>query len=410
MNSGARFATNLRPFCRGFLWNNGGVPVRKPHPPRFEGSIPDMLRLVDPLLFVLVSATRNELARQVQFLRAENRMLRERLPERVRLTEPERRRLVRLGSALGLALREIISIVKYETFRRWKRAMKSRKGAPKRNAGPGRPRKAENLRELVARLASENRGWGYSRLVGELIKLGFKDISRTCIRDILKEHGLEPAPKRCEPTWAEFLKTHAQTLWACDYFTRPVLTLTGWRLCTVLFFMHIQTRRVIVSRPTLHPTHEWSQEQALVFVESAQEQSFEPPTILLKDGDGKFGPGFGDLLREHGCAPKRLPIHSPNLNAYAERWVKSVRRECLDHFIAFGERHLGYLLRHYIDHYHQERPHQGLGNHLLPRDPRKPRPRSSEPPSRAGRSSPEFPRIVRRQRLGGVLKHYERAA
>ncbi|MCC6678660.1 MAG: transposase [Phycisphaerales bacterium] len=365
-----------------------------------------MLRLVDPLLFVLLSATHDELARQVQFLRAENRMLRARLPGRVRLTEPERRRLVRVGSALGLALREIISIVKYETFRRWMRAMKSRKGAPKRKAGPGRPRKAEDLRELVARLATENRGWGYSRLVGELIKLGFNDISRTCIRNILKEHGLEPAPKRCEPTWSEFLKIHAQTLWACDFFTRPVVTLRGWRLCTVLFFMHIRTRRVIVSQPTLHPTHEWSQQQALVFVEDARQQGFNPPTILLKDGDGKFGPGFGDTLREYGCAPKRLPVHSPNLNAFAERWVRSVRRECLDHFVAFGERHLGYLLQQYVEHYHQERPHQGLDNRLLPRDPRKPSARSGPPPSRAEPSSPEFPPIVCRQRLGGVLKHY----
>ncbi|MCC6679130.1 MAG: transposase [Phycisphaerales bacterium] len=369
-----------------------------------------MLRLVDPLLFVLVSATHDELARQVQFLRAENRMLRERLPAKVRLTEPERRRLVRLGSALGSALREIITIVKYETFARWKRTLTSKKRSPKRKVGPGRPRKGENLRELVVRLAAENRGWGYSRLVGELIKLGFTDISRTCIRDILRERGLEPAPKRCEPTWGEFLKIHAQTLWACDYFTRPVLTLAGWRLCTFLFFMHIQTRRVIVSRPTLHPTHGWSERQALVFMESAREQGFKPPTILLKDGDGKFGPGFSEVLREHGCAPKRLPIHSPNLNAFAERWVRSVRRECLDHFVAFGERHLGYLLRQYVEHYQQERPHQGLDNRLLARDPRKPRARSGAPLSRADSSASPFPRIVCRKRLGGVLKHYERAA
>ncbi|HYF13794.1 MAG TPA: integrase core domain-containing protein [Phycisphaerales bacterium] len=316
-----------------------------------------MLRLVDPILFVLASTTHNELARQVQFLKEENRILRAHLPGRVVLTPAERSRLLRLGKALGSAVRELLTVVSYQTFRRWQRGRRKKS----KTGSPGRPHKAEELRALVVRLAMENRTWGYSRLLGKLLKLGFRDISRTCVRDILIAHGIQPAPARGGPTWDEFVKAHAKTLWACDYFTRPVLTLTGWKTATVLFFVHIQTRRIIVSSPTLHPDHAWSQRQAEVFIDKATKQGFEPPKILLKDGDGKFGPGFTRSLRAHGCNPKRLPVRTPQLNAYTECWVRSVRRECLDHFIPLGLRHLDYLLRQYTAYYHQERPHQGLG-------------------------------------------------
>jgi len=366
-----------------------------------------MLRLVEPLLFILLSATHDELARQVQFLRAENRILRERVSARVRLTDHERRKLVTLGAPLGAAVRELLSIVAYATFQRWVRELGKRKRARKVRKS-GRPPKAEVLRSLVVRLASENLTWGYSRILGELTKLGIRDIARSTVKNILEEHGLEPAPFRAEPTWAEFLKIHAKTLWACDFFTRPVLTLAGWRTCTILFFLHVQTRRVIVCPPTLHPTHEWSREQAILFVEHAKAQSFCSPTILIRDGDGKFGPGFNDALRDCGCTIKRLPVRSPQLNAFAERWVRTVRRECLDHFVACGERHLGHLISEFVRHYHEQRPHQGLGNQLLVRDPQKPSTHPNPPQIRAGPDAAHVPRVVCHQSLGGVLKHYER--
>ncbi len=352
-----------------------------------------MLRLIEPLFLRLLDATHRDLARQIQYLRAENRVLRARLPRRVRLEPSEKARLVRLGRPLGLALQSLTSIVRYDTFRRWLRPrVPARRGTRRR---PGRPRKPDDLRTLVVRLARENSSWGYSRILGELRKLGITSIARGTIRTILREHGLEPAPQRNEPTWDQFLAAHAKTLWACDFFTAPVLTWLGPRLCFVLFFLHVQSRRVIVVPACTNPTTAWSAVQAGMFLAEAKRQGFEPPTLLLRDGDGKFGGPFNATLRARGCAPKRLPPRSPLLNAFAERWVRSVRRECLDNFIAFGKRHLDYLVREYLSHYLTERPHQGKGNSVLTA--------SGVPPPSTGA-------IVCRRRLGGVLRHYHRRA
>ena len=163
----------------------------------------------------------------------------------------------------------------------------------------------------------------------------------------------------------------------------------------MLFFLHIKSRRVIVSEPTLNPTREWSEEQAAVFIKKACDTGLATPEILLRDRDGNFGDGFDRTLRSAGCRPKVLPARSPMLNAFAERWVQSVKRECLDHFIVFGLGHLTFLLGSWVEHYHEECPHQGLGNRLI-----------------AGPDPPETPfgRIHCKTRLGGVLKSYERIA
>ena len=391
-----------------FRGRSPGVPqVYRNSVPARTAHHQDMLRLVEPLLLILLSATHDALAQQVQFLRAENRMLRERLPSQVRLTPGERRKLVRLGAPLGSALKEIISVVTFRTFRRW--VLRGHKVRPRPKTG--RPRKSEGLRPLVVRLATENPSWGYTRIVGELLKLGVRDFSRSTIKAILQEHGLEPAPVRAEPTWKEFVKSHAKTLWACDFFTREVLTWKGWKTCTVLFFfIHVHTRRVIVCKPTLHPMQEWTAAQATAFVNQAVTQGFYKPTLLIQDRDTKYGKEFRERLGRAGCASVRLPICTPQLNIYAERWIKSCRRECLDHFVAFGERHLEYLLRQYAAYYHQERPHQGLDNHLLVRDPKRPNKHPGMALSRDGPDPAQVPRLVCKQRLGGVLKHYERKA
>ena len=193
-----------------------------------------------PLLLRLFTSDHTELARQVQYLQAENRVLRSKLPRCVRLTERERRRLVRLGLPVGAALRDLIAVVHYDTFRRWCRGEKRKARQHRRK--PGRPQKPVELQELVLRLARET-GWGYSRLIGELRKLGVRSISRATVRNILKRHGIEPAPERGDHVWSDFLKRHAETLWACDFLTKRVLTPRGIRSCTVLAFMHIKTRR-----------------------------------------------------------------------------------------------------------------------------------------------------------------------
>jgi putative transposase len=349
-----------------------------------------MLRLIEPLFFSFLSSRHADLARQVQFLRAENQILRRRLTARVRLTRSERARLIRLGRPLGPALKQLISIVRYDSFRRWLKGRSRDSRARRRRTG--RPPKADELRELVIRLARENPGWGYSRILGELRKLGIADIARGTIRSILVTEGIDPAPLRGEPTWDQFLRAHAETLWACDFFTKPVLTWRGPRLCFVLFFLHIHSRRVIVTPATSQPTAAWSALQARGFLTAASHQGFAPPSALLRDGDGKFGRLFNAALRDGGCTPKQLPPRSPQRNAFAERWVRSIRRECLNHFIAFGTRHLDPLVTQYLDHYLDERPHQGLGNRPL---------RGRGPP-------PPLGPILCRARLGGVLRHYER--
>ena len=215
------------------------------------------------------------MARQVQFLRAENR-----IPGNERLTAWERHKLIRLAAWLGPVLRFLISVVCYDTFRRWTRKP-AKRVAPTRK--PGRPRKPEEVRRLVVRLATDNPSWGYSRIMGELRKLWFTNISRATVRTILREHGVEPAPTRNEPTWDEFLKAHAKTLWARDFFTQPIWTWGGRRTAYILFFIHVGTRRVIVSKATIHPTSDWAVEQAGHVLRFVAEEGFERPTILFRD-------------------------------------------------------------------------------------------------------------------------------
>lgn len=349
-----------------------------------------MLRFPDPTIFVAACSTRHQLARQVKFLCEENRILRARLPARISTTHEERRRLLRFGVPLGDAIKGLISIVRPQTFAKW-----AKNGPGMRRCGKtGRPRKPEEIRALIARIARDM-GCGSTRVRGELLKLGIPSVSRTTVRRILKEHGLDPAPKRRGQSWDEFIRAHAETLWACDFFTKTVWTGLGPRVAYVLFFLHIKSRRVIVSKPTIHPTREWTAEQATLLIDQAREAGLPQPKILLRDRDAKFGPDFDEVLRASGCHPKVLPVQSPMLNAFAERWIQSVKRECLDHFIAFGLDHLAYLIASWVAHYHEQRPHQGLGNRLI-----------------AGPDPPETPigPIRCRTRLGGVLKSYERVA
>ncbi len=173
-----------------------------------------MGQILHPLFALLASFTRQDLARQVAYLKEENRILRARLPERLVATGQEKRRLLRFGKKLGQQLNELISIVTYQSFLRWVReseaAHTAKKATPKRK--PGRPRTPDDIWELVLRLAKEN-SWGYTRILGELRKLGIKSISRQTVKVILKENDIDPGPKRGKGTWDEFLKIHADTLW-----------------------------------------------------------------------------------------------------------------------------------------------------------------------------------------------------
>lgn len=351
-----------------------------------------MGRAFQALLLVLARATNNELARQVQFLKVENDILRGRLPKSVSVTPKERARLLKFGKPLGSAIQHLISIVSPRTFMRWvSDAKKSKKPAQ-----PGRPRKRLDLRKLIVKIAQET-GWGYTRILGEIRKLTTQKVSRQFVINVMKEHGFDPGPKRGEKTWDEFLKIHAHTLWQCDFFSKRAVTLKGIRDLFVVVFIHVGTRRIFVTKATANPTAAWVKEQAQLFCDFAKSEGLGTEYVY-HDRDSKFSSAFDESLAEHGASGRRSAYRSPNLQAYVERFVQSIETKCLDHFIVLGESHLNYLTSAYVRYYSEVRPHQGLDNKLLVELP--------EP----GEDVPKLNELRCERSLGGLLKHYCRKA
>jgi putative transposase len=355
-----------------------------------------MPNAVQRLLYILSQATDRALARWVQYLLQENRSLRARLPERIVTTPAERARLLKYGRPVGPAINQLITIVTPGTFHRWVREAQGQKR--KKPNKIGRPKKPVDLKELILKIARDT-GWGYTRVLGEIRKLTRHKISRQTVANIMREAGLEPGPQRGEKTWDEFLKIHASSLWQCDFFTKRALTLRGFRYLYVLVFLNVATRKVFVTKATGHPNAEWVIERSGEFVRHAQENKLGVD-LVFHDADRKFSKAVDENLRQRGLRPRRLRPRSPNLNAYVERWIQSIQVECLDHFIVLGEAHLNYLVEEFVAHFHEERPHQGLDNKLIM--PAKPPPEDQ--------SIPSLRQIVCRERLGGLLKHYERRA
>jgi putative transposase len=358
-----------------------------------------MKKLFQSLLALIATATDRALARQVQYLKAENEILRSKLPKQVPVTPKERQRLLKYGKPLGKAIKALISIVSPRTFLRRLQADKADGAKPARAAQPaksGRPRTPDEIRDLVLKLAREN-SWGYTRILGELKKLGVRKICRSTVVNILKSEGLDPGPKRGEGTWDDFIKRHAKTMWACDFFSKKVFTMRGMVEIFVLFFINVTTRCVHIAGMTANPDRQWMAQQArntaMFFAEQA-----DKPRYLLRDNDGKFVPEFDQILEAEGVEVKPITPLSPNLNAVAERFVMSVKSEALDYFLVFGEEHLRYILTSYLDWYHTCRPHQGVGNVSL---------RVAVPPADSGEPLGE---VVCEESLGGLLKHYRRAA
>jgi putative transposase len=319
-----------------------------------------MKLLYHSFLELLATATDQALARYIQYLKEENQILRAKLPKRLTVTAQERRRLVKFGKPLGAAIKDLITIVSPRTFARWVNG--ETKGRRNQQAQPtlGRPRTAETIRDLILRIARET-GWGYTRILGELKKLGIRSVARSTVVNILRENGLDPGPKRGEGTWDEFIKRHAQTLWACDFFTKNVWTLHGLVEFYIFFVIHIGSRRVHLVGMTPHPDRAWIAQQARNLSMFFAEQP-KRPTMLLRDHDGKFSREFDAILGDDSIAVHPIGPMAPNLNAYAERWVQSVKLECLNHFVLFGEEHLRLVLREFEGFYNERRPHQALGN------------------------------------------------
>ena len=358
-----------------------------------------MRHLWQAFVMLLAGSTDRQLALQVRYLRAENRILRSKLPRRVKLTDRERRTLVKLGRAVGAGLKHLVSVVSYSTFRRWLRD-DAGEGKPKTAAAtrrkPGRPKKPDDLRELIVRLGKET-GWGYTRILGEVRKLTTVKVSRQFVVNVLKEHGLDPTPRK-ERSWGDFVKAHAATLWQCDFFGVRVLTARGWKDAFVLAWIHVATRKVFTSEATYNPNAAWVEDQGRAFVRHVREGRGPACATVMRDNDAKYTAAFDAGLTAAGVEVRPTPYRSPNLNAYIERWVQSIKFECLDAFVPLGLASLDLLVGEYVAHYHAERPHQSLDN----------KPIGGATATAEG--VPQYAAVTCKTRLGGVLRHYHRAA
>jgi transposase InsO family protein len=349
------------------------------------------------LLAYITGTVDQELRLRNEYLASENRILRRQIKGRVRLSDGERTTLAEIGQKLGKqALQEVATIVKPDTILAWHRTLVAQKfdGSAQRKS-PGRPPIDQELEALIVRIARENRSWGYDRIVGALANLGLT-VSPQTVGNVLKRHNIPPAPERkTTTTWKEFIRTHLEVLVATDFFTAEVWTLGGLVTYYVLFFLHLGSRKIHVAGVTPHPNEPW-------MIQVARNVTMEawgflsPGHYLIHDRDTKFCAAFQHIIDEAGVERVVLPPRSPNLNAYAERWVRSVKEECLARMILCGEASLRHALTHYVEHFHHERNHQGKGNVLL-------FPMVSQATRRQGP-------VQCCERLGGLLKYYERAA
>ncbi len=248
-------------------------------------------------------------------------------------------------------------LVSPETVLRWHRELVRRRWAAfGRRRRLGRRPIPTELRQLVLRLALENPTWGYLRVKGELCKLGHQ-VSASTVRRVLRSTRIPPAGRRGDAGWGEFLRAHARSAIACDFFTVDTVFL---RRLYVFFFIELATRRVFFAGCTANPDAAWVTQQARNLSGRIGDGELRP-TILIRDRDSKFASAFDEVFCTEGVRVVKTPIRAPKANAFSERWVQSARREILDRVLIFGERHLHAVITHYVDHYNHARPHRGLG-------------------------------------------------
>jgi hypothetical protein len=346
------------------------------------------------LLQLVALLCRSERSKELEILllRHELAILR-RQPRRAPVRPVDRALLAALARALPRSAWSGLS-VRPATVLRWHRQLVRRRWTyPHRP--PGRPPLDRRAQALVVELARENPSWGYRRIVGELRNVGIS-VSATSVRTILIRHDLPPAPQRDELSWRNFLLQHAATTLACDFFTVQ----TAWlKRIYVLFFLSLESHRIELVACTANPTGAWTAQQARNLLMTLDDRQ-QPLRLLIHDRDAKFSGGFDHVFESEGIAVIRTPVQAPNANAHAERWVGSVRRECLDRLLIFSRRQLEHVLRVYARHYNLHRPHRSLA--LRPPE----QPDKGATPSRA----PPYPRLTRRDLLGGLIHEYDRAA
>ncbi len=331
----------------------------------------------------------------IDYLIEENRVLKEQLEgQRLRFTDEQRIRLAVKAKVLGrCALDELETLVTPDTLLAWHRKLIEQKWTYARK-GLGRPRVAQEITDLVLRMARENTSWGYDRIQGALANLGHI-VAPNTVKNVLKRHGIEPAPEREKRTsWRTFLKAHWDVMAATDFFTVEVWTSRGLLTYYVLFVMRLETRFVHIAGVTTAPNGAYMKQVARNLTD-VSDGFLLNSRYLIMDRDTKYTEEFRDSLDREGVKPVRCPVRAPNCNAFAERFVRSIKDECLDRMILFGEASLRRALREYVAHFRSERNHQGLGNRLLE-------------PCATGNST-DGP-IQCRERLGGMLNFYYREA
>ena len=350
------------------------------------------------LLLVILAGWVNRQQQQViEYLRTENQVLKEKLGKRrILLNDDQRRRLAVKAKVLGRkVLEKIGTLVTPDTILRWHRMLVAKKwDYSDRRGKVGRPAVSQDVVSLVLRMARENPSWGYDRIQGALANLGHR-VAPSTVANILKEHGIEPAPDRKrQTTWRTFLKAHWDCLGAIDFTTIEVWTKRGLATYYLLFVMRVATRRVHFAGCTVNPTTSWMRQIGRNLTDPF-EGFLLKVRYLLMDRDSKYCPEFRALLKEAGANCVRLPPRSPNLTPHIERFMRSIKAECLERMIFFGEQSLREAINAFCEHYHQERNHQGLENRLI------------EPGEEVGRKEGE---VICSERLGGMLRYYYRRA
>ena len=271
----------------------------------------------------------------------------------------------------------------------------------KKSGKVGRPGIGKDLRELIIRIARDNAQWGYRRIVGELRKLALS-VSSSTVRRMLKDEGIYPEPSKGrsrtgDGSWRRFIRLHMDTLIACDFFTKKITTPWGFRTAYCLFFIHLGSRKVFLTSATYHANDKWVLQQAHAVNKWCRQQDFHAE-YLIRDRDGKFTHQFDKLFTDRGTEVIQTPVRAPNANAFAESWVATVKRECLNYFVCFSLGHLDHIAQEFLRFYNRDRPHQGIGNRPLDLH--------RQLPSDTELTKP----ICCREYLGGLLRVYGRTA
>jgi transposase InsO family protein len=355
--------------------------------------------MVRPLTFLLVrrlidllrlGPTSDEKDVEIAVLRHQLAVLRRQVA-RPRYTPADRAVLATLARLLTRG-RWAAFLVTPATLLRWHRELVARSWTYPRRGHAAPNALEDDVVALVLRLARENPRWGYLRIVGECGKLGVA-VSATTVRNVLRRHRLRPAPRTSGPSWSQFLRAQAAGSLACDFFHVGTVAL---RRLYVLFFIDLERRKVFLAGVTAHPVGTWVSQQARNMAATLEDQG-RAVRFLIRDRDTKFVGPFDEVMRSIGARVTRAPVRSPRANAFAERFVRTARTECLDWVLIRGERHLNRALREFVQHYNHERPHRGIELETPFAYP-------------TVRRFTDLRRVERTDRLGGLLHEYRVAA